>query len=65
MRYFLYWSVKDYIPGSFEAFATKDELQAFLNNNASYGSDFAFTIVEGREIKATPVNVVKKYRIES
>jgi len=65
MRYFVFWWVKNYIDGSFEQFATKDELQAFLNNNAGYGPDFVFTIVEGREIKATPVDVVKQYRIET
>jgi len=65
MRYFVFWWVKNYIEGSFVAFATKDELQAFLNNKASFGSDFVFTIVEGREINATPVDVVKQYRIES
>lgn len=64
MRYFVFWSVKNYIPGSFDEFATREELEAFLNGNAIYGPDFEFTIIEGRKLEANPVEVVKQYRIK-
>ena len=63
MAYFVFHQTEKYEGRDLSEFATKVELETFLNANAA-NPDFTFTIIEGKKIEARPVEVVKQYRLK-
>lgn len=63
MKVWIDWDCTDGTPGSLEEFADRTAAMTWLNEHAPYVK--VHKVIEGRELKAVPEQVVTQYLLEA
>ncbi len=61
MKWWVYYSTGKYDEDNLKEFDTELQVLTFLNNHTN-NPEFTFQVIEGREVKYRPVEVVLKYQ---